>query len=384
MLRVMIIGAGAIAPAHVEGILQFPDRAEIVVVINRDITRAENLIANYKLLATAGTDYTLHLNDVDVVIICTPPNTHKEIAVTCLGQKKHVLLEKPMALSLEECDAICSATDKAGVIVSVVAQSRFVSSVYNTINLIKSGIYGSILMTDVNSHWYRGASYYDLQWRGRWDIEGGGCIQNHTVHHIDLLLWAKGLPASVMAYMTNLSHSNSEEEDLAIALLTYVDGTVARITSSLIHHGEKQSIDFQLKEIGISIPFDVVASKGKANGFPVENQEEKDAFLQAYHKMPELPYTHHTGQINNFLYAIEHNRSPLITGESGRMTIELITAIYKAAITEQRITLPLKKDDPYYTFSGRVKDAPHFHNKTKDVTAFDDLTITSFKGKYER
>ncbi len=382
MIRVMIVGAGAIAPAHVEALLQFSDRAIITVVVNRTIERAKSLVATYQLSATISTDYTKHWKDIDAVVICTPPSTHKEIAVNCLQQKKHVLLEKPMALSLEECDAINQAADESQCFVSVVAQSRFISSVYNIITLLKSGNYGSILMVDVNSHWYRGSSYYDLSWRGRWTREGGGCTLNHTVHHLDLLLWSKGLPSTVMSFMTNISHMNSEEEDLSIAILTYPDGSVARVTSSLIHHGERQSIDFQLKDLGVSIPFSVVASKSKGNGFPVEDRELEKTFTQAYESMPNLAYTHHTGQIDDFLTTVENRSNPLIGGNDGRMSIELITAIYKSAITEKQVALPLSDSDPYYTFQGRVQDATRFHKKEKDIMAFDDLAITSFKGKY--
>ncbi len=382
MIRVMIVGAGAIAPAHVEALLQFSDRAKITVVVNRTIARARTLVERYQLPATISTDYTKHWKDIDAVVICTPPGTHKEIAVTCLQHNKDVLLEKPMALSLEECDAINSAAEESHCFVAVVAQSRFISSVYNTITLLKSGNYGSILMVDVNSHWYRGSSYYDLSWRGRWTVEGGGCTLNHTVHHLDLLLWSKGLPSTVMSFMTNLSHKNSEEEDLSIAILTYPDGSVARVTSSLIHHGEKQSIDFQLESIGVSIPFSVVASKSKSNGFPVEDRESANAFTQVYESMPNLAYTHHAGQVDDFLTTVEKRSNPLVGGNDGRMAIELITAIYKSAITGDKVTLPFSHNDPYYTFQGRVEDATRFHIKAKDIASFDDLSITSFKGKY--
>jgi len=382
MLKVAIIGAGAIAPAHVEGFLQFKDRVRITAVANRSIERAQKLIQRYGLDARAVIDYRDAIDGEDIVAICTPPGTHREIAEAAFSCGAHVLLEKPMAPTLEDCDAILEGAKKSGKVLSVVAQSRFINSINHAISLMKSGAYGRILFAQVNSLWWRGSSYHDLDWRGRWSIEGGGCTLNQAVHHIDLLLWAKGLPSQVTAIMGNLAHDNSEEEDISLALLRYPDGSFGQFNSSLIHHGEPQTLNFQLEKIGVSLPFSALVCKQRTNGFPMEDEEAEQRFLAAYKALPALAFEHHTGQVADFLQAIEKKTTPLVTGESGRLSLEFITAVYKSASTGSTVLLPLQKDDPFYTKEGLLRHVPRFNEKNRDVAAFEDIEITSFKGKY--
>lgn len=382
MLKVMIIGCGAIAPAHIEGYLQFPQQAEITVLAANHTEKAEALIQRYGLSAKAVADYREALDQVDLVSICTPPGTHRDIGVDALTAGCHVLLEKPMAPSLLECDEILAAAEKSHRLVSVVVQSRFVSNVKNTIDMVKSGAYGKNLYTRVNSCWFRGQSYYDLHWRGRWEIEGGGCTQNHSIHHIDLLLWAKGMPQRLRASSLNLNHSNSEEEDFSSSLLCYEDGSVAEITSSLISHGEPQTLHFQMEEAGLDVPFAAYASKVRENGFPLPDEEKKAQAVADFQSRPQLSWENHAGQIGNVLAAIEGKEALVADGRDGRNCIELITGIYMSSFTGKEVYFPIGKNDVYYGSEWR-KTAVHFHEKKKDVSGFSDMTITDFKDKYK-
>lgn len=383
MIDVMIIGCGAIAPAHVEGYKEFPDQVRITVLADQNTERAEALIKQYGLVsAHVAADYREELSKVDAVSICTPPGVHRDVAVQALNAGCHVLLEKPMAPSLEECDDILEAAKKNGKLVSVIVQSRFVSNVRNVIDLVKSGEYGKNFYTRVNSCWYRGQSYYDLNWRGRWEVEGGGCTQNHSIHHIDLLLWTKGMPKSLRASVFNLNHQNSEEEDFSSSVLKYEDGSIAEITSSLISHGEPQILHFQMEQAGVEIPFKAYASKVRENGFPIPDQEMEAKVTEDFAMRPKLAHENHAGQIENFLNAIEGRGKLIATGSDGRNCIEVITGIYKSSFTEREISFPIERDDIYYGNEWR-KTAPHFHEKGKDVSGFSDMTITDFKDKYK-
>ena len=381
MLKVMIAGCGGIAPAHVEGFLLFPDQARITVLANRGIERAIALNKKYGLNAKVVSDFSQALNEVDIVSICTPPGTHAEIAIKALESGCHVLLEKPMATSLAECDAILAAAEKANRIISVVAQSRFISNIRNAIDMVRGGKYGKLYYSRINSVWYRGQSYYDLAWRGRWAIEGGGCTLNHSIHHIDLLLWVKGLPEKLTATAVNLNHINSEEEDFSSSLLTFADGSGAEITSCLVSHGEPQLLSFQMHDAGIDIPFRAHASKSRENGFPEPDEAKKAEVENDFAQRPKLTHENHGGQIENFLGAINGSGKLLATGEDGRRAIELITGIYKSAMSGSEAVFPIDANDPYYTGEWR-KTARHFHEKTSDVSGFSDLTVTDFKGKF--
>ncbi len=382
MLKAMVIGAGAIAPSHIEGYLKLKDKVKITAISNLIEKPVTDLIEKYNLTDAVFTaDYKKALDDVDMVSICTPPKTHEKIAVDCLSKGVHVLLEKPMALSLQECDNIIKAGIENNALISVVAQSRFKSENAKVIKLLQNNKLGKILYANVLSNWWRGPKYYDLEWRGMWENEGGGCTLNHAVHHIDLLLWAKGLPVRVSSVLANLAHDNSEEEDLSVSLLQYADGTIGSLTCSLISHGEEQSLTFQAEKGGVSIPYSLRANVERPNGFPDTESDLIAKINQEYNDMGNLEYEYHAGQIYDLINAIENGGRPLIDGESGRMAIELISAIYKSGTLGVPVSLPMSKDDEFYTHEGLVNNAIHFNEKTKFVEAFEDNTLTSIAGK---
>ncbi len=186
--------------------------------------------------------------DIDLVSVCTPPYVHAEIAVDFLSDGKNVIVEKPMAASLEECDRILEAERKSGKTLSVIAQNRFTNPYMHLKSILDGGKLGRIVHAQVDSYWWRGHCYYDLWWRGSWEKEGGGCTLNHAVHHIDMLGWMMGLPESVTAVLSNTSHDNAEVEDISIAAMRYPGGALAQVTSSVIHHGEEQQVVFQGKK----------------------------------------------------------------------------------------------------------------------------------------
>ncbi|WP_201008210.1 Gfo/Idh/MocA family protein [Paenibacillus glycanilyticus] len=379
MLKVAIIGSGAISRAHIDAYQKFSDRCRIVAVTDIYSDKAESRIAQCGLTeAKAYSDYKELLGqDIDLVSVCTPPYTHAEIAVDFLRAGKHVLVEKPMASSLEECDAMNRAAEESGKLLSIVAQNRFRTPMMKLKGVLDSGLIGPVVHSQVDSFWWRGHCYYDLWWRGTWEKEGGGCTLNHAVHHIDALLWMMGRPAELQAFMSNTSHDNAEVEDLSIAMLKFAGGGLGQITSSVVHHGEEQQLIFQGKAARISAPWKLVTSSSMDNGFPTPNTALSSEIQAYYDNLPEVTYEGHVGQINNVLSAIEGGESLLIDGHSGRATLELILGIYKSASTGEKVTFPLAADDPFYTRQGIQDNVPHFYEKGASVENFQDLTITT-------
>jgi predicted dehydrogenase len=377
MLKVAVIGAGNISPAHIEGYLKFPERCRIVAVCDIYEEKAIRRIEQYNLTdAVSCADYKVIADmDVDLVSVCTPPYTHAQIAIDLLRSGKHVLVEKPMASSLEECDAMITAAKESGKVLSVVAQNRFRTPLMNLKTVIDSGLAGKILHAQIDSFWWRGHCYYDLWWRGTWEKEGGGCTLNHAVHHIDALLWMMGNPSEVTAVMANTAHDNAEVEDLSIAILKFPSGALGQITSSVVHHGEEQQLIFQGTDARISAPWKVYASVSKPNGFPERNTELEKKIHAYYESLPEVKYEAHTGQIDNVLTAVEQGDPVLIDGESGKATIQLITAIYKAASMGETVKLPIAPDDPFYTRNGMLEHAIRFYEKKTSVENFADIGI---------
>ncbi|MFC4101310.1 Gfo/Idh/MocA family protein [Paenibacillus xanthanilyticus] len=385
MLKVAIIGTGAISSAHIESYLQFKDRCEIVALCDLYPEKAEAKREQFGLDAVIVTDYKELLDQgIDLVSICMPPFVHAPVTIDFLHAGSHVLVEKPMASSLEECDAMIEAAGRSGKVLSVVAQNRFRNPIMKLKSVLDSGMAGNILHAQVDSFWWRGHCYYDLWWRGTWEKEGGGPTLNHAVHHIDALLWMLGQPSELHAYMSNVAHDNAEVEDLSIAVLRYPNGSLGQITSSVVHHGEEQQFIFQGQHARISAPWRVTASQSLPNGFPQRDQSLEEKIQRYYDELPDLPYEGHAAQIDNVLQAIETGAPVLIDGVSGRSTLELITSIYKSASTGERVALPLQKDDPFYTREGLMKQVPHFYEKGASVENFADLKITtgsSYNGK---
>lgn len=365
-----IIGAGAVAPAHVSGYLAHPELCEIRAVCNPTIEKAQKLIDDNGLKAAALSDYheLLSMPEIDAVSLCLPPALHAQVTVDALNAGKHVLCEKPMAGSLEECDAMLSAAARNGKLLSIVAQNRYKTPYWKMKKLIDSGAIGDVRFAKVDSLWWRGENYYDIWWRGTWEKESGGCFMSHAVHHIDLAQWMFGMPDSVSAFITNVGHHNSECEDLGVAVFSY-DGMITEFTSSLVTHGEGQEITVQGEKAGIGVPWSVFASRPLSNGFPEKDEASTEEVQNAYDAIPELECEGHAAQIGNFLRAIAGTEPLLIDGQQGKNTIELITAIYKSSCTRSPVALPIGKDDAFYFRGGTAKEMPHFFEKTKSVAA---------------
>lgn len=304
--------------------------------------------------------------------VCTPPFVHAQISINALKSGKNVICEKPMAASLEECDAMLRARDESGKKLSIIAQNRFRKPIRDLKALLDSGIAGPVRHAQIDSFWYRAHCYYDLWWRGTWEKEGGGCTLNHAVHHIDMLGWMMGLPEKVMSVLSNTAHDNAEVEDLSVSVMNY-PGALATVTASVVHHGENQQLIFQCEKARICAPWDCFCSIPQPNGFPLKTPDE--AFRKQAEEylatLPPVPYEMHTGQIENVLSALENDTPVAIGGEDGRRTIELITAIYKAGSSHEQVSLPLKKDDPFYTVNGIRANVPHFYEKSAYVTEFE-------------
>ncbi|NOZ49094.1 MAG: Gfo/Idh/MocA family oxidoreductase, partial [Chloroflexi bacterium] len=369
---------------HIQAFLHFPERCQITALVNHTPSRAEQKAEQYNLKAKIYTTWEQMLNDqtVELAAICLPPFVHTSAAVDLLNAGVHVLLEKPMAPTLEECDRILEAAKHSHKRLAVVAQNRYRSPLMKLKQVLDSGIAGRILHAQVDSYWWRGSRYYDLWWRGTWQKEGGGCTLNHAVHHIDLFQWMMGMPDELQAVVTNLNHKNSEVEDFSATMMHYSDGRLGQLTASLIHHGEQQRFTFQGERASVAVPWQVLASKQRDNGFPEPDTETIAEIDQFFHDLPDMPYEGHLGQIDNVLSALEGTAELLIDGEQGRNAIELVTAIYQSGFNGQKVALPLSPDSPFYTRAGVLAHAPHFHEKTRSVEGFSDEEI-SFGSDYK-
>ncbi|MFE6968375.1 Gfo/Idh/MocA family protein [Isoptericola sp. NPDC057653] len=387
MLTIGIVGTGGIARAHVAGYQRFGDECEIVALCDPAPGRAEAMRAELGLEGARVYEDAAEMlaaeqriGRLDLVSVATPPSTHAALSVAALEAGVDVLVEKPMAPSLEECDAMIAAAEKHGRLLSVVAQNRFRDDIATLKEVLDSGLAGPVTHAQVSSAWWRGTEYYDLWWRGTWESEGGGCTLNHAIHHLDMTLWMLGSPKAVTSVLTNAAHENAEVEDLSVSVLQY-DRALAEVTASVVSHGEEQAIVVQGRDARVSQPWKVVAETANPAGFPTkEGDAERVAAIEAVAAAHRpLEHTGHAGQIGDMLAAVRERRRPAVTGEDGRRAIELVTAIYEAGVERRTVDLPLSADDPYYRTGTLVERAPHFFSKTASVGELPGKIIVGAK-----
>lgn len=371
MIKVAIIGTGGISGTHINAYHAFPDRCRVTAFVDPSLDvgkekRREFGPRDARVYRTH--EELLAHEDVDLVSVCSPPDTHERISVDCLSTGVNVLCEKPMAPSVAACDAILRAEAASGAVFGSIAQNRFRDDVARLKAAVDSGLLGQITHVQVDSAWWRGLPYYDMWWRGTWAREGGGPTLNHAVHHIDLLLWLLGAPTAVTAVLTNAAHENAEVEDLSVAVLRY-ERALATVTSSVVDHGERQRILVHGRAASVSLEGDVIAEISQPNGFPdpAGNTELMDRLRTLMSDRAPLPHTGHLGQIDDMLSAIEEGRRPTVDGRDGRLTIEVITTIYQAGIEHRTVDLPLPVGDPYYQSGAVAKRAPRFFAKSASV-----------------
>ncbi|PWH07254.1 oxidoreductase [Brachybacterium endophyticum] len=374
MFTVGIIGTGAISDAHLSAYSELADEVpDLRIVALADLSRSgpEAKREAFGLAEARVYDDVaamLEAEELDLVSIATPPSAHAPLAVQVLDAGVNVVVEKPMATSLEECDAMLAAQERSGKTLSVIAQNRWREEMVRLKAVLDSGKLGPLSHTRIASLWWRGHSYYDLWWRGTWASEGGGPTLNHAIHHIDLTLWLLGRPRAVTAMMTNAQHDNAEVEDLSAAILQY-EHSLAELTSSVVHHGQKQEVILQGARASVSQPWEVAAEVARPNGFPEpDGDADVVAELEEFAAtLPQLTRTRHAGQLADVVAAVREGRDPQVTGHDGRGAVELVTAIYEAAIERRVVDLPITAEDPYYRSGTLVERAPHFFEKTASV-----------------
>ncbi len=341
LVRVGIIGLGAIAPAHIRG-YQACENAEIVAVcdINKEVAKhwGEKLKVDYY------TSYweLLRREDIDAVSICTPHHTHAPLTIAAAVNGKHVLVEKPMATSLMEADEMIRVCKEAGVKLGVIFQSRFMEGPRKAKEAIDSGKLGKIVLAEAVVKWFRSdTAYYHRDdwaksWRGMWSTEGGGALINQAIHTIDLLQWLAGPVDHLYGLYGTYTH-NINVEDVAVAALKFKNGALGVIEGTVSMPKEHQVTKISiLGSKGL-----IELSHNRITVWKVEGEEELKTEEKREKETLRVRPTGHMLQIQDFVNAIIENREPLVNGEEGRKALEIIVAIYMSSRTGQPVKFPV-------------------------------------------
>jgi predicted dehydrogenase len=345
-LNFALIGAGNIGKVHAMALSHVPE-ARITVICNRTEATGRPLAEKYGAVWVANYADAVTRPEVDVVAIGTPSGTHMEIAVAAAEAGKHLLVEKPLDISLSRIDRLLDTVQRAGVKLACIFPLRFAVGVHQTRAALEAGRLGRLTLADVHVKWYRPQKYYDGNWRGTWALDGGGALINQSIHNIDLMQWLVGPVESVFGRTATLAHQ-METEDTASAVLTFKNGALGVIQGAtscwpgdparVELHGDKGTI---VLEEGRIVAWKLAdAPPGEAEAMlALADQQGSGASDPT-----AIGFEMHRRQVVDLIQAIRENRPPAIDGAEGRRAVEIIRAIYRSAETGRVVKLPLLDD----------------------------------------
>ncbi len=331
--------------------------AELVAVCDSDPARAAAFAARHGTRAFADLDALLREAGAEVALIATPHPLHAGPAVRAAEAGLHVLVEKPLAASLADCDAMLAASRRAGVKLGVVSQRRFYEPVRRMKAAIDAGKVGRPVLGVFQMYSWRDRAYYESDpWRGKWATEGGGVLVNQSPHQLDLLQWFMGEIEEVTGCWANVNHPYVEVEDTALAMIRFKGGGLGSVVTSLsqrpglytkvhVHGATGASVGVETDRgatfvAGMTLPAepplnDVWTIPGEEHLLAQFQAEDRARFAQVN------PVTHyHALQIQDFLHAVRDDRPLLVSGEDGRVVVAMFTAIYRSNRERRPVPFP--------------------------------------------
>lgn len=322
-----IIGAGVIASTHAKAITALPD-ARVVAVTDVESERCHALaeVSGAAVEPTLGA--LLARPDVDVVSVCVPSGLHAEVGVAAAGAGKHLVVEKPIDVTLDAADRLIAAAREGGVKMTVISQHRFDPGLTELRRLLDEGTLGQLVLGEASTKWYRSQAYYDSAgWRGTWALDGGS-LMNQGVHYVDLLRWCMGPVAEVTALFGTSSHQ-VEVEDVALAMLRFTSGAVGTIVSSTaVYPGFAQRLEISGTGGSVVVEDGAIVYQGLRD----DGQSPRGAVATgASPSAGGLDMSSHAAQIADLLTAIDTGRPPSVGADSARDTLEIVCAVYQSA-----------------------------------------------------
>ncbi len=341
-MKYALIGCGRVAPNHIKAAKL--NNLEIVAVCDIDYSKAVkfasdndiadvNVYADYKQLLAKET--------LDFVSIATVSGTHGEIAMYCAEQGVNFLVEKPMAMSINEADEIIKKAEKSGVIAGVCHQNRFNIAVQELRRAVEQNRFGKFSHGSIHVRWCRNEIYYKQDdWRGKWALDGGA-LMNQCIHGIDLLRWMLGDEIeSVYGSVRNQLHPYIEAEDIGVAVVNFKNGAVATIEGTVNTIDDLEETLCVFGEKGMVRLGGMSASTVDVWQFKDEEAADSDRrYIEE--KAPNVYGNGHTSLFLDFVNAIKENRQPYVTIYDGKRAVELVLAIYKSQKTGEKVTFPL-------------------------------------------
>jgi UDP-N-acetyl-2-amino-2-deoxyglucuronate dehydrogenase len=349
-IRFGIVGCGAIGPTHAGALAQMPD-VELVAVADLIPHRAKAVAEKFGVSKIFADQQEL-FNDptVDVVILCTPSGIHGHGAVAAMTAGKHVVVEKPMEISVAACDRMIAAQRSTGKLLTVISQHRFDAASMRVKDIIQSGKLGKIILATADVKWWRTQKYYDEgDWRGTFALDGGGAVMNQGIHTVDLLQWLAGEVESVFARTRTAAHERIEVEDVAVSTWTFKNGAIGSyVASTSVFDGLPVRIDLvgtegtaiiegdRLKQLTLKSGASYECEGAAQHAVSVASGGTASVTATVAHrsvseKEGAVWGDAHRAQLEDFVRAVRTNGQPQIDGPAGRVPVQIIQAMYESA-----------------------------------------------------
>lgn len=354
-----LVGCGAIAPTQAKALAALRGEARLTHCCDLDGARAVELAEKFQLKAVTFEEI-LADPGVEAVTLCTPSGAHGELAARALRAGKHVVVEKPLEVSVAACEALCAVAAEVDRRFAVISQHRFDPASQVVKEAVEAGRLGRMILVDARIPWYRTQEYYDSgEWRGTWAMDGGGCLMNQGVHTVDLMLWLAGPVKTVYAQVRTAAHERIEVEDVVSATLTFESGAVGTLMAStacypgflvrLGLHGTEGSAIIEgdeLHTLAIKGGDTVHGGAGNAHALQVATGGTRSATANAgcMAEATEVAGAWawgdaHRAQFADFARAVRAGGRPLVGVEDGRAAVALIHAVYESSRRNAVVTL---------------------------------------------
>ncbi len=342
-----LIGCGRVAPNHI--VAAKANQLNIVAICDIDTKKAEEFRRDNQLDESVKiySDYNqlFESEALDLIAIATWSGEHAKIALAAIRNKINVIIEKPIALSMEDAHRIVAESKEYNVKVCTSHQNRFNPTIKKIREAVEKKLVGNLVYGAAHVRWFRGENYYSQDdWRGTW-AQDGGALMNQCIHNGDLLRWMMGDEIEeVFAYTDNMMHPYIEAEDLGMAVIKFKNGTYGLFegTADVMPNGLEETL-YVFGDQGT-----VKAGGMSVNRMEVWNVPGEEDRLEAVRKEcdenPENVYGYgHTPLYRNMIEAITYDRQPLVDAEAGTRALELILAMYQSAAEKRPVKLPLEK-----------------------------------------
>lgn len=342
-IKFALVGCGRIAKKHAELLGQHKVAgATLVTVCDSNPARAKLLGEQYKVPFYTSMEEMMEKEAVDAVSILTPSGLHADHAIRLSPYGKHLVVEKPMALTLDDADKMISACDKKGIKLFIVKQNRFNVPVRKLREALEVGRFGKLVLGTIRVRWSRNQEYYDQDsWRGTWSLDGG-VIANQASHHIDLLEWMMGEVESVFAKSIT-ALVDIETEDTLIATLKFTNGALGVIEATTAVRPRDLEGSLSVLGEGGSVEIGGFAvNEMKVWNFVQQQPGDSETLKEFSVNPPNVYGFGHQAYYEHIVDCINNNKQHLVDGLEGRKSLELITALYQSIETGQEIFLKKK------------------------------------------